>query len=282
MFKKHEWRKGRKYMAQPGGRFFTDNAKEALVGGFVARKLGLKVGDTFHPYHGLIFKEEAKHKDIYVVVGILEATGTPADKVIWIPIKGIQLMDGHNPKTATDVSAVLLNLKGSAGFMLDMKYNKQGNVATLAWPVAGTLASFFERLVWFQRVLEVIAYLVAFVAVCVILAILRNAMNERRREIAILRSLGARRATVTTVVLVQAGLITLFGIVGAFFSYLGIGLFAASVVREQTGVLLEPFSYDPSFLYVPIGMLGVGLLSGFLPALQAYRSDVAKNLVQQS
>jgi putative ABC transport system permease protein len=282
MFEKHEWRKGRKYMAEPGGRFFTDDAQEALVGGFVARKLGLKVGDKFHPYHGLTFKEEAKHKDLYVVVGILEATGTPSDKVIWIPIKGIQLMDGHNPKTATDVSAVLLNLKGSAGFMLDMKYNKQGNVATLAWPVAGILASFFERLVWFQRVLEVISYLVAFVAVCVILAILRNAMNERRREIAILRSLGARRVTVTTVVLVQAVLITLFGIVGAFFSYLGIGLFAASVVREQTGVLLEPFTYDPSFLYVPIGMLAVGLLSGLLPALQAYRSDVAKNLVQQS
>jgi putative ABC transport system permease protein len=282
MFEKHEWRKGRKYVVQSGGRLFTDNAKEALVGAFVARKLGLKVGDNFHPYHGLTFKEEAKHKDLYVVVGILEATGTPSDKVIWIPIKGIQLMDGHNPETATDVSAVLLNLKGAAGFMLDMKYNKQGNVATLAWPVAGTLASFFERLVWFQRVLEIIAYLVAFVAACVILAILRNAMNERRREIAILRSLGARRATVTAVVLAQAGLITLLGIVGAAFAYLGIGFLAASVVREQTGVLLEPFTYDPSFLYVPIGMLAIGLLSGLLPALQAYRSDVAKNLVQQS
>jgi putative ABC transport system permease protein len=282
MFEKHEWRKDRKYVVESGGRLFTDNAKEALVGAFVARKLGLKVGDNFHPYHGLTFREEAKHEDLYVVVGILEATGTPGDKVIWIPIKGIQLMDGHNPKTATDVSAVLLNLKGSAGFMLDMKYNKQGNVATLAWPVAGTLASFFERLVWFQRVLEIIAYLVAFVAACVILAILRNAMNERRREIAILRSLGARRATVTAVVLAQAGLITLLGIVGAVFAYLGIGLLAASVVREQTGVLLEPFTYDPSFLYVPIGMLAIGLLSGLLPALQAYRSDVAKNLVQQS
>ena len=278
MFERHEWRAGRKYKVQPVGRLFSDNSKEALVGAFAARKLGLKVGDKFHPYHGLTFKEDAKHKDLYVVVGVLEPTGTPADKVIWIPIKGIQLMDGHNAETATDVSAVLLNLKGSAGFMLDMKYNKQGNVATLAWPVAGTLASFFERLVWFQRVLEIIAYLVAFVAACVILAILRNAMNERRREIAILRSLGARRATVTGTVLAQAGLITILGILGAFIAYAGIGSIAASVVHEQTGVLLEPFTYDQSLFYVPLGMLVVGFLSGILPALQAYRSDVARNL----
>ena len=146
MFKKHEWQEGKKFDLLAGGRLFEDDAKEALVGAFVARRLGLKVGDNFYPYHGLAFKEEAKHKDLYVVVGILEATGTPSDKVIWIPIKGIQLMDGHNPETATDVSAVLLNLKGSAGFMLDMKYNKQGNVATLAWPVENVMEGFFQRI----------------------------------------------------------------------------------------------------------------------------------------
>jgi len=278
MFYKHEWRKDRKYKVLPSGRIFSDNAKEALVGNFVARRLGLKVGDKFHPYHGLTFKEDQKHNDIYVVVGVLEATGTPADKVIWIPIKGIQLMEGHDPQTATDLSAVLLNLKGSAGFMLDMKYNKRGKTATLAWPVAGTLASFFERLVWFQRVLEVVAYLVAFVAACVILAILRNALNERRREIAILRSLGAGRFTVTSVVLAQAGLISFLGVLGAFVAYLGIGWIAASVVHEQTGVLIEPFAYGSVFIYLPVGMLAVGFCSGLLPALQAYRSDVAGNL----
>jgi len=49
-------------------------------------------------------------------------------------------------------------------------------------------------------------------------------------------------------------------------------------VREQTGVLLEPFTYDKSLFYIPLGMFAVGFLSGILPALQAYRSDVARNL----
>ena len=95
LFEDHEWKEGVKYQVQGGGRFFSDNAKEALVGNFVANKLNLKVGDTFQPYHGLTFREDSKHDEIYVIVGILDATGTPADKVIWVPIKGIQLMEGH-------------------------------------------------------------------------------------------------------------------------------------------------------------------------------------------
>ena len=83
----------------------------------VARKLNLKIGDRFHPYHGLTYKEESKHSDIYVVVGLLEATGTPADRVIWIPIKGIQLMEGHDASMAQSVSAVLLTLKSGGLFL---------------------------------------------------------------------------------------------------------------------------------------------------------------------
>ena len=61
-------------------------------------------------------------------------------------------MEGHDPAAAQSVSAVLLSLKGAAGFQLDMKYNKQGNQATLAWPVATTLATFFDRLSWFEDI----------------------------------------------------------------------------------------------------------------------------------
>ena len=154
LFEKHEWKKGRKYEIQGDGRIFGENAKEALVGDFAARKLGLSIGSKFHPYHGLDFDESKRHQDTYVVVGILEPTGTPSDRVIWIPIKGIQHMEGHVPAAAQSVSAVLLSIKGGViSFKLDMKYNKQGNQATLAWPVAATLASYFNRLSWYEDIL---------------------------------------------------------------------------------------------------------------------------------
>ena len=160
LFYKHEWKEGEKYKLR-GDRVFSEMAKEALVGSFVAERLNLKIGDRFQPYHGLNFKEDTQHEDVYVVVGLLEATGTPSDKVIWIPIKGIQLMEGHDAEMAQSVSAVLLSLKGAAGFNLELKYNRRGNQATLAWPVAATLASFFEKMNWFRGVLQVIAYIIA-------------------------------------------------------------------------------------------------------------------------
>ena len=145
LFVEHEWKKGKKYEVKEGGRIFTEAGKEALVGEYVAQQLGLSIGDEFHPYHGLSFDENKQHQDTFVVVGLLEATGTPADQVIWIPLRGIQQMEGHDPAAAQSISAVLLSLSGRTGFTLDMKYNKEGNEATLAWPVDAVMSSFFDR-----------------------------------------------------------------------------------------------------------------------------------------
>jgi putative ABC transport system permease protein len=278
LFYDHEWKEGVKYKVQSGGRYFSDNAKEALVGNFVANKLNLKIGDTFNPYHGLTYREDSKHDEIYVVVGILEATGTPSDKVIWIPIKGIQLMEGHASEYATSVSAVLVKLKGAAGFTLEMKYNKQGNQATFAWPIAATLAQFFDRLVWFEKVLEWIAYLVGLVAGLIILAILRNSLNERKREFAILRCLGASRGFIINVVLGQSLIISMLGALGSLLIYFIMSGVASYFIRDQTGVLLDPFSIDFTFIYVFFVILFLGLISALPPAFLAYRVDISKNL----
>jgi putative ABC transport system permease protein len=127
-------------------------------------------------------------------------------------------------------------------------------------------------------VLELVAYLVVVVAAGSILASLYNTMNERRREFAILRSLGARRRTVFAVILCESSLIAALGSVLGFGCYFGILSVAASVVRDETGVVLDVFAYHPSLLWTPIGMLAVGAIAGLLPARKAYSTDVAETL----
>ena len=277
LFYRHEWKKGEKYKLQ-SGRVFSEMAKEALVGSFVAERLKLKIGDRFQPYHGLNFKEDTQHQDVYVVVGILEATGTPSDKVIWVPIKGIQLMEGHDAEMAQSVSAVLLSLRGATGFNLEIKYNRQGNQATFAWPVAATLASFFEKMNWFRRVLEVISYVIAVVGILMVSSTMRSSINERKRDFAILRSLGSSRMVVTGVILGHTLIISLLGAVSSIGIMQGIWWVTESLIVEETGVLLGSMGLGLQDFGVLAGVIVTGLFGGLWSAVHVYRSDLARNL----
>lgn len=279
----HEYHEGKSFRVRNGGRLFDEGRKEAVVGSFAARKLGLKVGDQFNPYHGLIFDQEKRHKDVYVVVGVLEPTNTPADRVVWIPLAGLQTMEGHNPKAATDVSAVLLKLRSNqGGFMMDMMYNKQGNKLTLAWPIGQIMAQLFSKIGWFDKVLGLVAWLVALVAVGSILASIYNSMNERRRDIAILRALGARRRTIFGAVVLESTAISVLGILLGFVFYVVIMAVTAGIIREQTGVVLDPFAWHPILLLGPLAIVALGALAGVVPAFKAYRTPVADYLAPTS
>jgi putative ABC transport system permease protein len=285
LFADVEYSPGQHYTLTPGGEFFDPNRREAVVGSFVAQKLGLKRGDKFHPYHGLIFNEKDQHSETYVVVGVLKPSNTPADRVVWIPLEGIQKMSGHDPKAATDVSAVLVKLRAgsaAAGFRLDMMYNKQGNRLTFAWPIGQVMADLFSKIGWFDRVLELVAYLVALVATASILASIYNSMNERRREIAILRALGARRRTVFGAILLEAAAISALGMLIAFAFYFAMMTGAAQVIRAQTGVVLDPAKFNLVMLWAPAALITLGALAGIVPAFKAYRTDVAEHLAPTS
>lgn len=277
----HFYAANRRFLLEEGGQIFGEKSMHAVVGSLAARRLGIGVGDTFHPYHGLIYSESAKHEETYTVSGVLKPTGTPADKVIWIPISGIQTMSGHNPKAATDVSATLLKFKAGAnmaGFQLDMLYNKQGNKLTLAWPANRTIVQFFDKISWFDKILQAVAALVAIIAGGSILAILYNAMNERKRDIAVLRALGAKKSTLFAISLLEAVGMTFAGILAGFVVYAALGFGIGEIVQQETGVVLNPFTGNAAMIWAPLGMLGIGALSGLLPAIKAYRTDVSKNL----
>lgn len=283
LFTEIEYQPGRRFEVFSGGRVFDPTRREAVVGSFAAEKLGLRVGASFHPYHGLIFDEKKQHAETYVVVGVLKPSNTPSDRVIWIPLAGLQRMSGHDPKTATDLSAVLVKLRSAqAGFRLDLLYNKQGDRLTLAWPIGQIMAQLFSKISWFDRVLELIAYLVALVAVGSVLASIYNSMNERRRDIAILRALGARRGTIFGTIILEAVMIAVLGMVLAFGAYGVIFTAVASVIRGEMGVVLVATQWHPVMLWAPGLIVGMSALAGLIPAVKAYRTNVADYLVPVS
>ena len=111
-----------------------------------------------------------------------------------------------------------------------------------------------------------------------ILASLHNTMNERRREFAILRALGASRGTVFGAIIAESAAIAALGSLVGYGVYAGIMSLAAVVIRQQTGVVIEVFAGHPMLWIAPLGMIVLGALSGLLPAFKAYATDVAENL----
>lgn len=302
LFTRFRYRDGRALRMQPSdppGRPFEALRREAVVGSYVAQRTGLRVGAVFQASHGVVHDGGPEHDERFTVVGVLEPTNSPTDRVVWIPIEGIFRMGGHVlrgdddeyrahggaaiPERHKEVSAVMLVLKSpQAGVRLDQTFNKQGHAATVAWPISRSLHEFFERMGWLHQVLSLIAALVVLVAAGSILASIYNAMNERRREFAILRALGAGRATVFSAIILEAATIALLGTALGFLVYAALMAAAAHVLREQTGVVLEVTRFHPALLATPVGMTLLGALSGLVPARKAYATDVASNLLPHS
>lgn len=280
LFTDVELSEGRRFGLERG-RLFDPERREAVVGSFAARRLGWKLGDTFQPYHGLIFNPNDQHAETYVVVGILEPSNTPADRVIWIPLQGVQLMAGHDPKAANDISGVLIKFRDTSPLTarnLDLMYNRQGNRLTFAWPIAQIVAQLFNRIAWVDRVLGLVAYLVGLVATGSVLVSIYNSMSERRRDIAILRALGARRRTLFSAIVLEAAAIAALGMAMAFVVYGVILTTVAAIIRAQVGVVLDPWAPAAVMFWAPAGMIAMAALAGVIPAWKAYRTAVAENL----
>jgi len=275
-----EYESGKKYSVQ--GRLFDDDVQEAIIGSHAARRLRLGIGDIFQPYHGLDYNPEKKHDTDYVIVGVLEPSNTPADHVIWIPLKGLQNMPGHDKSKATEISAILLQFKSAQqGAMYAEQVNAGTRDKTMAM-IAPEMTNFFQRFDWLRVVLGAMAILVALVGAGGILASLHNTMNERRREFAILRALGARRGTVFGAIILESLTIAILGVIIGFVFYAGFIAMSAHYIADMTGVVINPVETNVIMALAPAGILVLGTLAGILPAMKAYRTNVGENLVPQT
>jgi len=308
MFTKLQYLEGQAYQFAAGRNFRPAGHDEVVVGAEVARKTGLKVGDLFRPSHGLDQAGGAgsEHEPLRVV-GVLGRTDTPVDRAIYMSIDRFYHLEGHShlagvadkhhvegehhdehpaaekhhdesiPDEAKQVSAILVNAKPWKVLNLARRINQEP-IAQAAIP-AREIADLFERVVGnLQLLLLLMAVLVVIVAGIGMLVSIYNSMSDRRREIAIMRALGARRRTVMLVVLLESILLALGG--GALGVLLGHGLMGllGPALQEQIGVAVDAIRPQWIELALVPGLVALAVAIGYLPAVIAYRTDVAKSL----
>jgi putative ABC transport system permease protein len=188
----------------------------------------------------------------------------------------------ETPKKDWAVSAILVKSRGGVKADDLMYFIKNDGMKANIQAVnpARVMREFFDT--FFKgstTILLVIALLVSVVAAMGILVSIYNSVSARNREIAILRALGATRARILTVICVEAGLIGLFGgIAGIGVGHL-FGAVASEYMRTSLGQGFKWFIVDvPELLYLGL-VVAIALAAGLVPALKAYRTPVATNLV---
>jgi len=195
------------------------------------------------------------------------------------------------PQSAWELSAILIkarsakdaagnDLPGIAAQQLDY-YFRVNNEASAANP-AQVMRDFFDTfLSGWSWVLLIIAFLVTIVAGVGILVSIYNSVTARRREIAILRALGATRARVLTLICTEAGLIGLIGGILGFVAGHACGIVESAILNyhEGQGIAWWTFSQWEFIFLAAVVVLAV--LAGLVPALKAYMTPVATNLISE-
>ena len=155
---------------------------------------------------------------------------------------------------------------------------KKGNQAQGVNPIVPMKKLLTEFLGPVQQLLLVMTSLIILVSGIGIFVSIYNSMSARRREIAIMRALGAQRSTVLSIILAESIILCVGG--GLLGLLLGHGLVfaAAPIVAAKTGLIIDPWAFSSyEAVLFPI-LFGLGALVGFLPGMTAYRTDVAESL----
>jgi len=184
------------------------------------------------------------------------------------------------PKDAWEVSAVLVKARAEFQASQLMYMMNNAPVSWMAVNPASEMRQFFDTFLKGSELLLLgLAALVTVVAAVSILVSIYNSVAARRREIAILRALGATRARVLALICIEAGVIGLFGgLLGLVVGHLMAG--AGAVLFERVlGEGIDWFKPDAREWVYLAGVVVIAVLAGLVPGLKAYRTPVATNLV---
>jgi len=239
-------------------------------------RTGLAAGDTFFPSHTGAHGDHTHEEETFTVSGVLDSTGTAHDRAVFVRDVDFWALSGHD---AGGYSAAFLKPSNNSPMVVepllrDIAESKEAQAIRPAQVVAELIGLFGAA----RRVLTIVAWLVVAVAAVSVSISLYNTMAARAREVALLRAAGARRGFVVTAVLLEAVLLCVGGaVLGLGLGHLGAQL-AAPAVERYAGAEFDPGFLLPEEPLILLLMAGVGVAAGILPAVRAYRVDVAAGL----
>ena len=280
------------------GRIF-EGVFDAVLGAEVAHALNYQVNDSIIIAHGAGEVSFILHDDKpFQVVGILKKTGTPVDRTIHVRLEGIEAIhidwkDGapipgmsipsnkvlKMDLTPKAITAFLVGLKSRiAAFRVQRYVNEYPHEPLLAILPGVALQELWDLIGVAEKALLAVSGFVVIVGLSGMLIALMTSLNERRREMAILRSVGARPLHVFSLIIGESAMLTIAGVA------VGVGLLYGLLIAGQP-LILSKFG-----LYLAIGGLSAyelvlmavvclaGLLIGMIPAYRIYRYSLADGM----
>lgn len=271
---------------------------ETVIGSDVAKKLNYQIGDEIIIAHGISDKSFTRHKNLpFTITGILAPTGTPVDKTVHVSLGAIEAIHvgwesgahlGQTPDKQVlekqqfepkEITAFMLGLNSKIQtFMLQRQINNYNKEPLSAILPGIALSELWGMMSVAEQALMVISGFVVIAGLLGMLTSLLTGLQERRREMAILRAMGAQPKHIFFLLMSEASLLTLLGItVGTGLLYLVLAV-CAPIIEHQYGVKIALTALSQHDLMLLLLVQISGVVIGLFPSLKAYRHSVADGM----
>lgn len=259
---------------------------EAVLGAETARRTGLAPGKEFVGSHGLAESGGSAHAATpYRVVGILAPTGTVLDRLVLTALESVwEVHEEHHEKEqgkeadhsghAHDITALLVRYRTP---LAAATLPRQVNATTMMQSASPAYES--ARLMNMVGVgvdaLRLFAVVMMLTAAVSVFVALMSALQERRYDLALLRTLGARPATLFTLVAAEGVTLVVAGVIlGLLLGHGSAEALGAWIARSNSWSVTG-LAWEPVEAAVVLAVLAAGVATSLVPALQAYRRDPA-------
>ena len=273
---------------------------DAVLGADVADQLHYRVGDPIVLAHGVGSVSFAEHKDKpFKVAGILRRTGTPVDRTVHVSLQaitaihldwqsGMQALPGarvsaeearHRDLTPDSITAFILGMKSKVMvFVMQRAINEYREEPLLAIIPGVALQQLWSLVGVADQALMLIAAFVVLAGLLGMLTAILTSLNERRREMAILRSVGAPPRDIFLLLVLEAGVLALLGVsFGTALAYLLLAI-SQPVLMDRFGIFVRISMLRSTDLIILGAIVVAALGIGAIPAWRAYRNSLADGL----